>query len=337
VGKIYSVCLLDLDFLRFRGNMNMSDGNVNKSSTISYSRGYCLSLSDDSHWWITSDDHEAEWLDKFAAILELKECAMNGSPKLVFIEMADAEDKDPTLSKLRSWGYSSAGWTCYGDKTLRIWWHNNIPDVICEIKDLGSDDEKQNMDIAYINMWTALNPIFQRSIANGGLPFHAGLAELKGRSILIAAPGDIGKSTSCQRLPDYWNPLCDDEVLVTLTKQNQYRTHPFPTWSNYLWRRTEDTWNVHYSVPLAAIFFLNQAETDEVIPLGAGEAAILISESAIQVCRKFWRKIDKADERKYKKQIFDNACEMTKSIPAFQLYATLHGKFWEEIEKALGR
>lgn len=311
---------------------------MKQSLNISHSKGYHLSLSDGSSWWITSDENETDWVSRFASILELKECAMNNSPKLVFVRMADTEDKDeiPVPPQLRSWSNDDAGWMCYNDNTLRVWWHNSISDVLCELKEVKGDDGEHNMDIAYINMWTALRPIFQRSVAIGGLPFHAGLAELDGRSILIAAPGDTGKSTSCRRLPDYWTPLCDDEALVILTKQKQYRAHPFPTWSDYLWRRENNTWNVQYSVPLSAIFFLDQSETDEVVPVGVGEAAILISESAIQVCRKFWRKSDKADERKHKKQIFDNACEITKNIPSFHLRATLHGKFWEEIEKALG-
>lgn len=313
---------------------------MNKSLTAPYSRGYCLSLSDEIGWWITSDKSNSEWLARFADILELEECAMDGSPKLIFCRMADTDDTENIAnhaisSQLRSWGYDDTGWMSYRDNTLCIWWHNTIPDVVCEIKSSKSDDAKQNMDIAYINMWTALGPIFQRSIGRGGLPFHAGLAELDGRSILIAAPGDTGKSTSCRRLPDYWTALSDDEVLVVLTKQNQYRTHPFPTWSDYLWRRGDKTWNVQYSVPLSAIFFLEQSDTDEVIPVGLGEAAILISESAIQVCRKFWRRSDKVDERKYKQELFNNACEITKLIPTFHLHATLHGRFWEEIEKAL--
>jgi SynChlorMet cassette protein ScmC len=315
---------------------------MNKNSTNPYSKGYHLSLSDGSSWWMTGDHSKAEWVDRFAAILELEECAVDGSPNLIFTRMADTDDaKDKTRHifppQLRSWGYDDAGWMSYTDKTLRVWWHNTIPDIICEIKDYeDDDDEEKKLDISYISMWTSLRPIFLRSIDGGGLPFHAGLAELDGRSILIAAPGDVGKSTSCRRLPKYWTALSDDEALVVLTKQKQYRTHPFPTWSDYLWRRKDHTWNVQYSVPLSAIFFLEQSETDEVLPAGAGESAILVSESAIQVCRKFWRSSDKEDERKYKRQIFNNACEMTKNIPAFHLRATLHGKFWEEIEKALG-
>ncbi len=283
-------------------------------------KGYCLSLSDGNNWWITGDKDNARWLDKLAAIMELEECASNGSPELAFSKMRDADD---------AWD-KMEGWSCYDRRINRIWYHKSIPDVMCEFR------YNKIHDIIYINMWYALQPIYQRSIGRGGLPFHAGLAELDGRGVLLAASGDTGKSTCCRRLPDYWKPLCDDESLVVLDKQGTYRAHPFPTWSDHLWKRAENTWDVQYSVPLAGIFFLEQAEADEVVPIGEGEAAVLMNDSSVQVYEKYWRTAEGVDRRKFGKDIFDNACKMAKAAPAFLLRVSLHGKFWEEIEKALG-
>ena len=122
---------------------------------------------------------------------------------------------------------------------------------------------------------------------------------------------------------------------MILDEQKEYRAHPFPTWSDYVWKRERNTWDVQYSVPLSGVFFLEQGEADEAIPLGAGEAAVRISESAIQVYRKHWRSTDPEDQRKSKQQIFHNACEMAKEMPAFLLRTTLHGRFWEEMENVL--
>ncbi len=286
-----------------------------------YSKGYHLSLGDGNNWWITSDEDNASWVDKLAAIMELRKCRSNDSPRLIFSKMVDENDvKD---------GSEDAGWICHDAQIIRIWRHDSIPDVICEIKDDGSDD------IKYITMWISLQSIYQRSISGGGLPFHAALAELEGRGVLVAASGDTGKSTCYRRFPDYWKPLCDDETLVVLDKQREYRVHPFPTWSDYLWKRGKNTWNVQYSVPLSGIFFLEQSETDEVVPLGKGEAAVLISESASQICQKFWRKADIEDQRRFRGEVFSNACEITERIPAYRLRASLHGRFWEEIENVL--
>ena len=294
---------------------------MNIDLTGQYSSGYCLSLGDGNSWWITGDEDSIPWVDKLAAIMELEECESNGLPRLIFSRLADENDvRDRT---------NDAGWVCYDDRLIRIWHHDSIPDVICELGGDGSDD------VEYVLMWNSLQPIYHRSISEGGLPFHAGLAELEGRGILVAASGDTGKSTCCRRLPGYWKPLCDDEALAVLGKQKGYQVHPFPTWSDYLWERAENTWNVQYSVPLSGIFFLEQSETDEVVPLGTGEASILISESAAQVCQKYWRRAEIEDRRRFRAEIFSNACEMAKRLPAFRLRASLHGRFWEEIEDVL--
>ncbi|MEE9604789.1 MAG: SynChlorMet cassette protein ScmC, partial [Candidatus Scalindua sp.] len=196
-------------------------------------------------------------------------------------------------------------------------------------------DNDGSYDLEIVNMLNSLHPIYQRVQDGGGLPLHAALLELDEKGILLAAPGDTGKSTSCRRLPDYWNPLCDDEALVVFDHENRYRAHPFPTWSEYLWKSSDKTWNVQHSVPLHAIFFLEQAESNEVFPLGEGKAAVSINQSATEVSRRLRRKLDDQTKRPLAKLQFDNACNMAKSIPSFTLRASLHGRFWEEMEKTL--
>jgi SynChlorMet cassette protein ScmC len=190
-------------------------------------------------------------------------------------------------------------------------------------------------DYQFINMWYALLPIYYRSIYKRGLPFHSGLVEWNRRGIILAAAGGVGKSTCCRRLPDHWRTLSDDETLVVLDQQDIYRAHPFPTWGDYLNKRKEKTWNVEYSIPLAGIFFIRQSETDGVEPLGEGKAAILITESAMQVCEKFCRSLDKENKRRLRKNLFNNASEMAKKIPAYRLLVSRHGRFWKKMEQVL--
>ncbi|MFC1715588.1 SynChlorMet cassette protein ScmC [Candidatus Poribacteria bacterium] len=299
-----------------------------------YLSGYRLSLSDGSNWWIAGYEDTVPWVDELAAIMELEECKSNGSPRLIFSKLADESDVEDGAKDAghRVWGrhdLNDAGWVCYDDRLIRIWQHDSISDVILEVR------HNLNDTVKYVTMWTSLYPIYKRSMSGGGLPLHAGSAELDGQGILVAASGDTGKSTCCRRLPDYWNPLADDEALVVLDTQKKHWLHPFPTWSDYLWERAENTWNVQYSVSLSGIFFLEQSETDEVVPLGTGEAAVLISESATQVCQKFWRRADIEDQRRFRSDIFSNACEMAKRVPVYRLRASLHGRFWEEIENVL--
>lgn len=297
-------------------------------------KAFHLSLSDRTSWCLRCDHQNFELVSKFAAIMELDEGPTNGSHELIFCKSADTHgvlDGNIDVLPAESCLYGRNNYLYfYYHRTLRIWCHNRIPDVVCEV--LFNNGAK----IDFINMWFALHPIYQRSICKGGLPFHAGLAVLDGQGVLLAASGDTGKSTCCLRLPDHWQPLCDDEILVVVGQQKKYRVHPFPTWSDYLWKQSEKTWNVQYSVPLAGIFFLEQSENDKVAPIGSGEAALLISESAMQICEKFFRYTGEEEQRKFRKTLFNNACKMAKQIPAYRLGVSLHGKFWEKMEMTLG-
>ena len=156
-----------------------------------------------------------------------------------------------------------------------------------------------------------------------------------GRGFLLAGQGGTGKSTCCRRLPNNWKPLCDDEALIVLDKSKVYHVHPFPTWSDYIMERAKNTWDVQKSVPLSAIFFLEQSEKDEVIPLSKEQSAILITKSSKQAYDWSWTWIDKNNQTILIKDIFNNAFEMAKVIPAYRLRVSLNGRFWEEIEKVM--
>lgn len=286
--------------------------------------GYNLQLSSGDVWFLCGNNGLTPWLDKFASIMELSQSISNGYPKLIFSPLSQGEAGEIFHSNAEN-----KEWTCHDEKIVRIWKNPSVPDVICEVR----NDINHEIDI--LNMGISLKPIYQKAQDKGGLPLHAALAELNGNGILIAASGGTGKSTCSRRLPDHWKALCDDETLIVLDSQKHYQAHPFPSWSNYLWKSSETTWNVQHSVPLSAIFFLEQAEADEVVPVTEGQAAILINESANQVCRKFSRNLKGEDKRMLTQQIFNNACEMAKKIPAFILRAGLHGKFWEDMEEAI--
>jgi SynChlorMet cassette protein ScmC len=184
-------------------------------------------------------------------------------------------------------------------------------------------------------MLLALYPIFERAQNSGGVPFHAALLERNGIAVLLVAPGSTGKSTCCIRLRSPWQPLCDDETLIVRDLEKRYLAHPFPTWSDYLMKRSTKTWNIEYHLPLSAIFFMEQAETEEVLPIGQGEAAAYIHHSAMQVCRRRLYHLNRRESKSLRLKLFDNACELSRAIPAFKLGVSLKGRFWEKIEAVL--
>jgi len=302
-----------------------------------YSKGYYLHLSDGNNWWITGDADSIEYVNKFADIMRLKECLSDNFPKLIFFRVIKDQiiDMDNPFSPGSESSIIGAVLKFHELTFINIWSNNNLHDVVCELIENknGREEFEKNK---YLAMRASLKPVYLRSMRMGGLPFHAALVECAGRGILLAAKGGGGKTTCCRRLPDYWKILCDDENLVVLDKNEVYRAHPFPTWSDYSMKRLENTWNVQYSVPFSGIFFIEQSESDEIIPLSVGEASVLMTRSVTQVIGRLWNNLPREEQKATMRDIFNNAFEMAKIVPAFRLRVSLDGRFWENIEKVLG-
>lgn len=317
-------------YLRLNILMHLGD-NMIDFITYPYSKGYGLHLSDGNNWWITGYDDSIKFVDKLADIMGLKQCELDGSSKLIFFrEGKDLIIPDNNVKFKQSSTAPNTEWKSLSYSFAHILYHTDLNIVLC-----GFNEKSPLKMSEYMAMWYSLRSVYQRSIQKGGLPFHAGLAECAGKGVLFAGQGGTGKSTCYHRLPSHWKPLCDDESLVVLDKNKVYRVHPFPTWSDYLTERVENTWNVQYSVPLSAIFFLEQSEIDEAIPLPLEQAPIFITRASTQVFSKTWPHQNRDELTIAMKIIFNNAFEMTKTIPTFRLRASLNGRFWEDIEKVL--
>ena len=123
--------------------------------------------------------------------------------------------------------------------------------------------------------------------------------------------------------------------MIVRDSMGRYFVHPFPTWSNFFWRRENRTWNVQEYISLSAVFFIKKGKKDEVIPMGRGEAAARMYQAAQQVCLRNWRYFSAEEERGEKEKLFANSCRLAQKIPAFTLYVSLKGQFWKEVEKVI--
>jgi SynChlorMet cassette protein ScmC len=295
--------------------------------------GYRIELADGQRWKMIATESTISWLEKFASIMQLETFEGKGHFRMVFLQgkarrlggTEPAARLDPSILN----GLPMDEWKAKDLEAVVVWSHQDVPDVICEIGDGGD----RSADV--VRMCLSLYPIYERAQNTGGLPFHAALVKRNGVGILLAARGDGGKSTCCRRLPATWKVLCDDESLIVRVDKNRYMVHPFPTWSDYLWEEAEKTWNVQYYLPLSAIFFLEKAGVDEVIPIGEGEAATYINRSATEASSRNWRTLDRPERLSLRKTLFQNACELARTIPTYKLRVGLSGRFWEEIEKVL--
>lgn len=298
--------------------------------------GFALKLGDGCRWSFIATPGTGSWVEKFAMIIGLdpdnRDMSRNGI-RMFFVRgrwKKDGFDElNPLIFPEIKADLPTDGWSGVDFGALRLWTHKGIPDIVCEIEHVRG----RRVDI--VKMWTALYGIYLRSFDSGGLILHGALVERKGRGVLLAGSGGAGKSTLSRRLPPDWHVLSDDQSLVVLDDQDRYLAHPVPTWSDHLWRGSERSWNVQYNLPLAAIFFIEQAASDKVVPTGQGQAAVRINDSSTEAINPVWREMDIKEKTEIKKKIFDNASNMAMTVPAYILRNSLNGRFWEEMEKVL--
>ncbi len=294
---------------------------------------YLLNLDDSLAWCLVGDSGTSSWLRQLASIMALKSAKSGHFRKLSFVQHTNGapgfQVSNTLQPPLKAPDLPDDGWRMQNLPALRVWSHSDSPDIVCELSNTASHG------LAIFTMGQALFPIYEAVIDRGGVPFHAALLECNGKGILVAGRGGKGKTTCCKLAPRHWKALCDDETLVVRSGSRLYNAHPFPTWSDYLLRRSERTWNVQRSTQISAIFFLEQGESDRVSPLGEAETAAKITQSAGQVCARMWGRLESWVRRENNVKLFANACDVAKNIPAFSLHASLTGRFWESIEEVL--
>lgn len=299
-------------------------------------KAFSLRLADGNGWLIVATPETTSWVEKFAGIMKLK---LNGQdahskwPRMFFCQNhSEKNSLQEFMNFMDSRGNNTLprrAWQATNFPSVRFWRHTEVPHIICEI---GSE---ANHELDIIRMWTSLYMICLRTQSFGGLPAHAALVELDGRGVLLAGPGGAGKSTLCRRLPHHWCAWSDDQALIVRDHEKSYMVHPIPTWSVHLWQRTEMKWNVEDHVPLTVIFFIEPAVFDQVVPMGQGQAAVYLAESAMQVYSPSLNRLDHKEARTVKKELFENASDLARAIPAYKFRVSLKDRFWEKIEKVL--
>lgn len=214
----------------------------------------------------------------------------------------------------------------FEDDNFSLHKNDRTDDIWCNI---GRTKNNKNN---YLKMFYSLSPIYIKIIKSGGFPFHTALVERNGKGALLSAPGGTGKSTCCRRIPSPWRALCDDEALICRLDDGHYEAHPFPTWSDYMMDREKKTWNVQEHVEVKAVFFLKQSPQERIEPIVSGKAALLMYDAAIAACNRIFSYLDKEEQLKIFKKVFNNALEMSKKVPAYELKVSIDGKFWELID-----
>lgn len=200
-----------------------------------------------------------------------------------------------------------------------------------------------NHDLLVIGMLLISQAIARAEFPRGGLLVHGALAEAPGRlegAIILAGPSTVGKTTASKRLPLPWRALSDDTSLVVRNASGQYMAHPWPTWSRYYTNPDGrpgpgGKCDIQAGLPLQAIFFLEQAEDDQVTPLPTSSAIAYLMQTVQHVSLPMPDNLSAdQDQTLYRNQLA--AAEiLVHTIPAYTLRLSLTGAFWDLIEKTL--
>lgn len=283
---------------------------------------------------IIAAEDETPLLTRMAKITGLQLTSKNNLPKLLLTRSFPFSDKNKLII-FDSYTNSGelipeTGWKETDFNLVKIFTHHDVPDVICGVK------EKRNASCDMVILSFVYYQIYKDLLLKGGLPLHGGLIEIDNMGIILAGSSGTGKSTCCSRVQDPWNSICDDEVMIVPEAGSDYNLHPVPTWSDYFFNPdSKSSWNVEKCFTCCALFFIEQAEVDEVVPLGQGRAAVRIYQSAIESFSRYFPYIDEKEQKEISRKVFEIACDLAKDVPSFTLQTLKEGSFWQNVENEI--
>jgi len=313
-----------------------------------------LDLADGSTWKIIAwDKRTSSFVSLLAKTMQLrlvssskapdKEATRDQLPALGTVRFLRLVTENPGTAKMQS----------NGPRLVRILQEivgpksgNSEPSVCASSEVLPVSDREtvtcilkpaENCMSLFVQLMQVSLIIGQYAQVSGGFLLHGALAEKDGFGVLLAGPGEVGKTTASRRLPHPWHSLSDDMTLIVHDGQGTYWAHPWPTWSRFLFDGPRSTWNVEKAVPLRAVFFLEQAQEEHFETLGTAQAICLLIESAEQASRLMSRDNGKNVARMLRLQRFDNICALAQAIPSLVLRLSRNGAFWNTMDEALKR
>jgi len=291
---------------------------------------FYLSLDHGVVWAFEADGPAAGFLESFARAMGLSP-AVGKAHRHVHFEVMPREPVKFFGPRLLRYvrGLPGREWKVKEHHDLIFFEHPAIHEIICELD--PDVDRPARVD----QMRRSLLPVYTDALLAGGLPIHGALVEIDGAGVILAGRSGEGKSTACRRLPAPWRVLGDDLCLVVRDVFGEYRVHPLPTWSAFGENGGSGVCRSGSSVPLRAVFFLEQSAGDECLALKKSKAAISLAASALQVFRSIDFAFPRGEEASVKKALYDNAASLAVVVPSYLLQLSLHGRFWEKIEEVL--
>jgi len=304
------------------------------------SGSYCLRLADGQCWRLVATRETGPFVEKMARMMGLQACGQVEGGRMIFIRRDHFSKENPVPEYAMNPefdGLPRDGWSAINHMDLRVWQHDDTSDIVCELLDREVMQGPARKNAGAADIWRikeSLVAIVGSIVDSGGAVMHAAMFDLDGRGALIMGKSGSGKSTCYRRIGQPWQAWADEEALV-VKAGDRYLMHPMLTWSDFIERGQDYTRAVERYTMLSAIYCLEQASEDAVVPMGKGEAAANIYTSSEQMCKNYYIRMEPVEMVAFRERLMTNAMEISRRVPAFTLRATLTGRFWEEMEKVL--
>ena len=290
---------------------------------------YALNFIHPNHsWTITASAELTEWLQDFAAIMNLGR-ANDCKGGRIYVARQE-KGKPPEMNP--GWKGFSGRYGCFSWKTGA-----NPGEIRAEIPS-ESEEDWFIRTIAFKMLLIAA----AASLPENVLLLHAATLIKNDEAILIAASSGGGKSTTVRRLPSSWKAPGDESCLLAPDSLGGYRVQVLPTWSRIIERNPDSRlggdglqWDTRQSYPVRALCILKQDQKDDLSPVELLQATVCLSDAARQLVWYSLADMDSAFRPWFLRRSFDAACHVAKNTPVYLLSATLEGKFWEVLEEAL--
>jgi SynChlorMet cassette protein ScmC len=289
---------------------------------------YGFRLSDGRSWGIQPGKDTGVWADEFARLLGLKPLRDLPDETIRLERLPPPSGTDDGCVRAPH-VCAGTGWHLRTSPFMELWHHPVLREIICRLHD--TQDFLQVKE----QMRCALFPVYDLTVRRGGLPLHGALVKQGGRGVLLVGRSGVGKSTACRRLPPRWNVLGDDLALAVRKTGGGFAVHPLPTWSAVGQDSEMRRWDIQRGVRLSAIFFLTQADEDELIPAGRAMASVILADAAMTIFRSVRVQEQSLEKKLLGGNAIANAAAMANSIPSYILRLSLTGHFWEKIESVL--
>mgnify|MGYP001076589366 CR=1 FL=1 len=291
---------------------------------------YGFRLADSKYWGVQPGKGAGEWADAFARLLGL-DLLPDLPDNVMRLERLPQPTGPDDESCPFPGGRIKDGCFVRTSPYLEIRHHPSVREIVCGLHETADFSQVKEQ------MRCALFPVYDLTVRRGGLPLHCALVEREGRGVLLVGRSGAGKSTACRRLPQGWNPLCDDLALVVRLSGGGFAAHPLPTWSAVGPDPDTRMWEINRGVRLAGIFFLAQCAEDEILPAGTAMASVVLTDAAMTIFRSVRVQEQSLEKKLLSGNAFANAAALARSVPSCILRLSLTGRFWEKMEEILVR